>query len=71
MANGFSVNLTEDAFKKMESDERDWMLFSGIQEIHKRVIKLEKRTLFNKACSAFGGIVGGTAAFLGLKIGAM
>ncbi len=63
--------MTEEAFKKMEPAEQGWMLFNGIQEIHKRVIKLEKRSLFNKACSTIGGIIGGAAAFLGLKIGSL
>jgi len=68
MSNSFMIVEKED-WEKMEAEQREWMTFNTLQSMHKRLVKLEKRPLVDKAISFGGGIVGGVAAVLGFKVG--
>ena len=66
MANGFLV-INEKDWEKAGPDQRDWMIFNTLQNMDQRLGKLEKRPWIDKACSFVGGILGGAAAFVGLR----
>ena len=61
--------INEQRWKGFDDEERSWILFDTMQDIHKRVRKLENRKFFDSAKSFAGGIVGGACAIVGLKIG--
>jgi len=67
MDGGFVVN--KDDWECMSPEQKGWMTFNAIQNIDLRLSKLEKRPLVDKIWSALGGMVGGAAAYLGLKAG--
>jgi cytoskeletal protein RodZ len=68
MANGFLV-LDENDWEKATPDQRDWMVFKTLKSLDERMSKLEKRPLADKCFSFLGGVIGGFAAILGMKIG--
>ena len=67
MANGFVV--TKEDWEHMDPIQQGWMMFNAIQSIDGRVAKLEKRPTIDKCFSFMGGVVGGFAAALGIKVG--
>jgi hypothetical protein len=67
MSNGFIV--TKEDWEHMTPAQQGWMTYNAVQSIDGRVQKLEKKTLFDRGCATLGGVIGGAAAFLGLKWG--
>lgn len=67
MANGFVV--TKEDWEHMTPAQQSWMTFNAVQSMDERVKRLEKRSVFDRGCSAVGGFIGGAAAYLGIKIG--
>lgn len=67
MSDGLMV-ITEKDWEQSTEEQRSWMLFNTMQNMNCRVKKLERRPFLDKICAFAGGIVGGAAAYLGLKI---
>jgi len=65
MANGFVV--TKEDWEHMTPEQQGWMTYNAVQSIDTRVQKLEKRPLIDKCFAFTGGVIGGAAAFLGIK----
>lgn len=61
--------INEQRWKKFSDEERSWILFDTMQDINKRVRKLENRKFLDGAKSFAGGIVGGACAIIGIKLG--
>lgn len=68
MANGFIV--TKDDWENMSPEQQSWMTFNAVQEMNKRVEKIEKRPLTDKCWSFAGGVIGGFLAAIGVSWGA-
>lgn len=73
MANGFEI--TKETWEHMPKEQRDWILFETILSMKRAqgsmkadIDKLKKRPLVDRACSFAGGVVGGIAAFFGVKL---
>jgi len=66
MANGFIV--TKDDWDNMTSQQQSWLTYNAVQEMNKRVERLEKRPFFDKCFAGLGGVIGGFAAALGMRI---
>jgi len=70
----WNEQLTEEQrnyslYKILDSMEKQFCNRDIIcQEHHDRIKKLENRKLIDRVASGFGGIIGGCAAALGLKI---
>jgi hypothetical protein len=67
MSNGFVV--TKEDWEHMTPAQQSWMLFNAIQALDSRVGALEKRPIADKCFAFLGGIIGGFAAALGIKLG--
>lgn len=67
MSNGYMI-ITEKDWEKADENQRGWMMFNTIQNMDKRLKKLERRPVIDKIYSFVGGIIGGVLAFLGIKI---
>ena len=65
MANGFIVN--EKDWEHFTPAQQSWMTFTAVQEMDKRLSKLEKRPIIDKACAFAGGVIGGGLAYLGIS----
>ena len=63
--NGFLV-VDEKDWKGLDADRRDWLIFNTLKSMDGRLKKLER---WNRISSFAGGIVGGAAAALGIKVG--
>lgn len=63
--------VNEERWKKFSEEEKSWITYDTIQDINKRVRKLENRKFIDSAKSFAGGIVGGAAAIIGLKMGGL
>ena len=68
MADGFLV-LNEHDWEKASPEQQNWMTFRTLKSIDARLSKLEKRPIIDKCFSFLGGVIGGFAAILGLKLG--
>ena len=64
MSNGFIIS--KDTWDHMPENQRDWILFDTMQSLTMEV-KILKR--WNRVFSFAGGIVGGAATALGIKVG--
>jgi len=62
--NGFVI--TKETWEHMPVEQRDWILFDTMQRLTSEVKRLRK---WNKGMGVVGGIIGGIAATLGIKIG--
>ena len=67
MSDSYMV-ITEKDWEKATPEQRDWMVFNTMQKMNCRVNKLERRPIVDKVWAFLGGIIGGAAAYLGLKI---
>lgn len=67
---GHRMVLTDKAWENMTPENRDWMIFSTLNSMDKRLESLECRKKYDKCWSFFGGILGGLAATLGIRWGA-
>lgn len=68
--NGHRMVLTDRDWENMTPESRDWLIFSTLNSMDKRLEALECRKKYDKCWSFFGGILGGLAATLGIKWGA-
>ena len=66
MANGFVV--TEKDWEHFTPTQQNWMTFTAVQELDKRVNKLEKRPFVDKAVGFFGAVIGGGMVMWLLKV---
>jgi len=66
--NGFLV-LNDKDWESATPEQQSWMTFNTLKSIDARLSKLEKRPLMDKFFSFLGGVIGGFAAVLGIKIG--
>ena len=64
MADG--ILIPEGVFKTMTPEERDWTIYFNLHRQNGRIKKLENRKIIHTTFSFFGGIVGGSLAFLSL-----
>ena len=69
MANGFLV-LDEQDWKDATPEQRDWMIFKTLKSLDSRMGELEKRPFAHKCFAFMGGVIGGFAAAIGIKVGA-
>lgn len=65
MGNGFIV-LDEKDWEGATPEQRDWMIFKTMKSMDDRLRRLER---WNKAFSFAGGLVGGLASAIGIKVG--
>lgn len=68
MANGFLV-LDEQDWEGATPEQRDWMIFKTLKSLDARMSKLEKRPVVDKCFAFLGGVIGGFAAAIGIKMG--
>jgi len=68
MPNGFVV-IDQETWEGSSVEQRALMTFKTLQSIDLRLQKLERRPLTDKCFSFLGGILGGFAAALGIKLG--
>lgn len=60
--------ITKESWANMPDDEKNWLMFNTIQSMDRRITKLEKGTIINKSLTFAGGVIGGIAFWLGIKI---
>lgn len=60
--------ITEKDWDKMPPKQQGWLLFNTMQNINKRLKKVERRPLTDKVLTLGGGIIGGILASLGMDI---
>jgi len=60
--------VSKERWDELEEKERSWFVYDTMISIDKRLTSLEKAKILNKSLSFMGGVVGGAAAFLGIKI---
>ncbi len=63
--------INEQRWKEFSDEERSWILYDTMQDINKRVRKLENRKFLDGAKSFAGGVIGGAAAIIGIKLGGL
>ena len=68
MANGFLIVNRED-WEYATPEQRAWMIFNTLQSLDKRLKIIEKKPWIDKICAFMGGIIGGIATVLGIKLG--
>ena len=66
MSDGYMI-ITEKDWDKSTPEQRDWMVFRTIQDINKRLEKLERRSFIYKTIAFVSGTIGGALAYIGLK----
>ena len=69
MANGNGFIITKETWENLPAEQREWMLFDTVQDLHARIKAVEKRPVADKCFALLGGLVGGFIAALGLKWG--
>lgn len=62
---GFVVD--EKDWEGMTESQKSWMLFKTMLKMDDRLGRLERKSLFHKACATVGGVLGGAAAAFGVK----
>ncbi len=67
MANNGKMVVSKEAWNRLESNDREWLMFDTMQSLDKRLSDLEDKGFFHKACSAVGGVIGGALAAFGIK----
>ncbi|SEM78933.1 hypothetical protein SAMN04489760_1487 [Syntrophus gentianae] len=60
--------LKEKDWEKATPEQRDWYIYNAILALSARVDTVEKGAWFHRGASFIGGLVGGIAAALGLKL---
>lgn len=60
--------ITEESWAKIPEEEKSWLTYNTIQSMDRRIAKLEKGGVINKSLTFAGGIIGGIAFWLGIKI---
>lgn len=61
--------VNEERWKKFSQEEKSWITYDTLRDISKRVKKLENRKFIDGAKSFVGGLIGGAAAIIGIKLG--
>ncbi len=56
MAENGNIEITEEVFKRMPPEDRDWLVF---RSLNKRITVLEKRKNFDTSLSGLMGLIGG------------
>lgn len=65
MSNGFMI-VTEKDWERADRDQRGWMIFNTIQNMHNRLLKIEGRPIIDKLFAFAGGIIGGALAYIAI-----
>lgn len=60
--------ITREDWEAANEKQRGWMMFNTVQDMNKRLIKIEKRSFLYKTFAFAGGMVGGACAFFGIKV---
>lgn len=60
--------ITEKDWENASEKQRGWMMFNTVQDMNKRLIKIERRSLLYKTFAFAGGIFGGACAYFGIKV---
>ena len=86
MGSNAHMVISKDDFKAMSPDDRDYIVYSTMNNVERRVYEiennlpkhlgtrlraLEKRKLFDRGISAVTGFLGGIAAIIGIKYGGL
>jgi len=66
--NGHRMILTEAEWKQLPEESRSWITFQTIHGLDQRVEVLEGKKRFDRLCAFMGGVIGGVAAALGIKL---
>jgi hypothetical protein len=61
--------VNKERWKEFSEEEKSWITYDTLQDINKRVKKLENRKFLDGAKSFAGGLIGGAAAIIGIKLG--
>ncbi|MCK9566254.1 MAG: hypothetical protein M0Q43_09420 [Methanothrix sp.] len=67
MENGFLI-ITEKDWANFTPERQNWIIYETLKSMHNRMKTLENRPLWDKCCSFIGGVIGGIAAALGVKV---
>ena len=66
------VPIPKDRFEKLSQTDQNWMVVEMLQSLDKRICALESRKVFDERMltigSIGGGIIGGIATVLGIKV---
>jgi hypothetical protein len=67
MSNGKMI-VTKEAWERLESGDREWLMFDTLQSLDQRITTLESKSVFDRTCSFLGGVLGGVASVFGIKV---
>lgn len=59
--------ISKDDFKALPPDDRDYIIYTTVNNVERRVYALEQKRWINRGASFLGGIAGGIIAILGVK----
>lgn len=60
--------LTEKDWEKATPEQRGWYTYNAILILSNRLNVLESRAWFHRGCAFIGGLIGGFAAAMGVKL---
>ncbi len=60
--------LTEKDWENATHEQRGWYTYNALLGLSTRIDVLEKRAWVYRGCSFLGGLIGGIAAALGVKL---
>ena len=63
------MTINEQRWKEFSEEEKSWILFDTLQDVNKRISKLENRKYIHTTKNFIGGMIGGALAVLGMKWG--
>ena len=69
MPDNIKMVVKKERWKEFSEEEKSWITYDTLQDINKRVKKLENRKFWDSAKSFAGGLIGGAVAILGIKLG--
>jgi hypothetical protein len=68
MDNRFSDVMSQDAWNNLSEETRQYEIYRMLSNLDFRMCIMERRPLFEKCLAFLGGVVGGIAATLGIKM---
>ena len=66
---GSQMDVGKEEWEHIPTETKLWMIFSTMGSINKRLQALENKSRYDKCWSFLGGVLGGAAAALGIKVG--
>jgi hypothetical protein len=60
--------ITEKDWDEMSPKQQGWLLFNTMQNMNKRLKRVERRPIIDKVLGFGGGVIGGALAALGFNL---